>query len=657
MPLRIRSHRLYLYLLHPGGAPGEFEWLASSNGFLPSLWQILLADAQPRPELRGVLLSDSDTWVAVDANVALARFRAFRELVLRHPSIHRVAGLSRYLEAAERYFEQSIQRWRKDDPASPVMCVNLALLPALDPAHGTPRDYPAELREFREQLDRMLHDRDALAIDAVMGFPQRNLGFEDWKAWSGMFGLAQLEPQYFSGAFRRPFEGDYADHEYDELGSEPDLGNGLQRFKSGTRWGVRSEQGEVFAAEWDRILRTGEPALAWIERDSRYGLASMTEGRILRQPDLDEVHAFVAGKARVRVGNAVGLLNLDGSWLLTPTLQEIHAFAYGLAVIRTQDNSYGYIDRSGAVAIEPVFDEADDFTATGVARVRKGERCGLIRQDGSFALPLQFTSLEYSSDFGGWKGERDGNWLLMHADGSAWIDTGWDAIEVFVPAQRIRVRRGSLFGLQRWDGSQVLACEFEELLPLEPSLNAIARRDGSVGLTGPDGEQRIPFEYASIEATEPQTEGDARLSTPNLLRVMSPPGKAAPRFGIWDLERQRCVVPCAYGYLWTALLGTGNAYGFIAGNRTPKRGGGAMGRYRVGILSADGAVLIPQDYAWIAESTPLNRPDAMIDIRNTLYHDWSRGDPVRAAVNENGPMVGLSRPEESPQHAKRSDSR
>jgi len=122
---------------------------------------------------------------------------------------------------------------------------------------------------------------------------------------------------------------------------------------------------------------------------------------------------------------------------------------------------------------------------------------------------------------------------------------------------------------------------------------------------------------------------------------MSPPGKAAPRFGMWSLAQRRCIVPCAHDYLWTVLLGVGDDYGFIAGNRNPKRGTGAKGRYRVGILNSDGSVLIPQDYAWIGESTPLNRPDARIDIRNTLYHYWSRGESVRASINEHGPIVGL----------------
>jgi hypothetical protein len=132
---------------------------------------------------------------------------------------------------------------------------------------------------------------------------------------------------------------------------------------------------------------------------------------------------------------------------------------------------------------------------------------------------------------------------------------------------------------------------------------------------------------------------------PHLMRVMSPPGKAAPRFGIWDIRQRRCIVPCHYDFVWTALLGAADAYGFIVGNRNPKRGNGAKGRYRVGILRADGTVLVPQDYAWIAECTPLNRDDAMIDIRNTIYHYWSRGEPVRASVNEHGPLVDLPPPD------------
>jgi hypothetical protein len=129
------------------------------------------------------------------------------------------------------------------------------------------------------------------------------------------------------------------------------------------------------------------------------------------------------------------------------------------------------------------------------------------------------------------------------------------------------------------------------------------------------------------------------------MRVLSVPGRAAPRIGIWDIERRRCIVPCANDFVWTSLLGIGSAYGFIVGNRNPKRGFSSKGRYRVGVLNAEGSVLVPQDYAWIGESTPLNRDDAITDIRNTLYHYWSRGEPVRASVEEHGPLVGLPPPD------------
>ena len=118
VPPRTRPHRLYLYLLHPLGQPGEFEWLASANGFLPSLWQILLADAQPRPQLQRVLLSDAESWTAVDATVALTRFDSFRRLVLLHPAIDRVAGLDRYLAAAQQFFGESIAKWQRGQGAS-----------------------------------------------------------------------------------------------------------------------------------------------------------------------------------------------------------------------------------------------------------------------------------------------------------------------------------------------------------------------------------------------------------------------------------------------------------------------------------------------------------------------------------------------------------
>ncbi|MEL6617102.1 MAG: WG repeat-containing protein, partial [Bacteroidota bacterium] len=55
----------------------------------------------------------------------------------------------------------------------------------------------------------------------------------------------------------------------------------------------------------------------------------------------------------------------------------------------TEGGAWGYVDRSGAVAIEPQFDAAGDFSE-GRAAVRVRSRWGYIRPDGSWAVEPRF---------------------------------------------------------------------------------------------------------------------------------------------------------------------------------------------------------------------------------------------------------------------------
>jgi hypothetical protein len=233
----------------------------------------------------------------------------------------------------------------------------------------------------------------------------------------------------------------------------------------------------------------------------------------------------------------------------------------------------------------------------------------LICNDGHIALPLQYSRLEWSDAFSGWMAVKDGAVQLLDARGAPWIEAGWDAIDVG-PNRTIRVRRGNRVGLLGWSG-------------MEPV---------------------VPCEFSAIEPLEPHIAGECAIHLPDLVRVTLIPGETAPRVGVWDMKQQRLLVPCVYDFVWLTLLGDARSYGFIVANRNAKRGESSKGKYRVGILRADSSTLIEQVYAWIAEPTALNKADARDEIRDTIHFSWSQGEPVAAALKENGGRVWLSPP-------------
>ena len=605
--------RRCLYLARPGES-AALQKIARWTRVFPSLWEILLADAHPAAmdeycEEHRILYN-----VAADARRALIRLTLCVKFLRAHPQLDEVAGLDRYLQGAQQHLADLIDAHAPD--AMLYACLEESdSLDAFARVAAVSQNRLTQLALSWENLQQAMRANDFDSIETLLGFTAVDLRFTDWKAWAGVFGLALFAHKYFHNAFRQPFEMEYVDYDYDDLGSEDALGGDLYRYKSDGRWGVRELDGDderiVLKPEWDRVLRAGEvePSLMWVKRGRCYGLARIAgdhAGRLLIEPDLHEVGNFANGLAIARRGEAMGFLATDGSWRVAPRWNEVSPYSHGRAVVKLR-GKFGCIDESGAVIVEPQFDEADDFTSAGVARVRNSSLCGLIRNDGSRAVAQEFTRLEWHDEFSGWMGIEEGATVLLRADGSLWIGAGWDAIEVCEPGETIRVQLGDRVGLLSWDGTT----------------------------------QLVPCQFSVVESLEPHIVAGQVLHMPDLVRVVLVPGETAPRVGVWSMSEQRFVVPCSYDYVWMTLFDGAGGYGFVVGNRNAKRGESAKGRYRVGMLRADGSTLVEQVYLWIGEPTALNKADARDEIRDTIHFRWSRGEAVPAALKNAGPLIWL----------------
>ena len=86
-----------------------------------------------------------------------------------------------------------------------------------------------------------------------------------------------------------------------------------------------------------------------------------------------------------------------------------------------QDDRWGYIDRTGNLAIEPRFDRAWRFS-DGVALVKEGSDFGYIRPDGSYALEPRFDDAWHFAA-GRAPVELDGQWGYVDTSGTVMPDS------------------------------------------------------------------------------------------------------------------------------------------------------------------------------------------------------------------------------------------
>jgi hypothetical protein len=165
----------------------------------------------------------------------------------------------------------------------------------------------------------------------------------------------------------------------------------------------------------------------FIDREGRTVIPFQYRAEVRRSrstvPSEWPLYSFNEGRAAVRVGDKVGLIDPQGTFVVTPQYDEIGAFSDGRALVR-KDGRYGFIDTAGAVTVQLVYDEARSFE-NGRAAVRAGDYWGFIGTDGTSISP-RFTAVILGFlnpavavvDVYGRRGviDRAGRWLVLPRD-------------------------------------------------------------------------------------------------------------------------------------------------------------------------------------------------------------------------------------------------
>jgi len=641
----MRNHYL-LYIALPDGEEGEFELIGDSNSVFPSMWSVLFAKSESAGEELCVVFGGKPGQLLVeDANSAAVRMEALCKFLCpildslargsREISYHDV---SRYLRSVVDHLHQRIAAWTFPDTCAPVFAVGFD--EASVPTGTSAEEFVvARARECAAEWNAVQRAIDSSSVSDVC----RHLGVDDpiassmeWKSWAGRFGLALFKHHYFYSAFRQPRREAFADFDYDPLSSEDDLGNGRFRFKDAGRWGVEFRHSEervvVVAPEWDRVLRAeaGVCNLVWLERNRRFGLATLAEGgRILREPFCDEAWPFHDGVAVVRVDSKMGYLCSDGSWLIEPQWDEAWEFSHGLAVVSTGEK-LTYIDRGGHMLLPPMFDEAGSFTSFGLARVRCGDLYGLLRHDGIYALDMEYRALEWHEDLQAWSASREGECLLVRMDGSPWLRGAFEKYSLCAGGRFITAHAAERVALFGWNGDLLFECAGTHLKFLNSDRCLFMLTNaGTTTLLDERGKAVLPASYLQVAEFE---------SVHNSVRVTCKYG-GKPLHGVWDLSLAKEVVPCRYDVIWTVPLpGWPQEYGYFVATKTHVSSDARGLAYRVGILRADGSLLVPDRYAWIGDSIALGRSNARSHICSAIEFAVSTGRPLEAGRWEDGRM-------------------
>ncbi len=503
-------------------------------------------------------------------------------------------------------------------------------------AHGVMKVFPF-VKKFGITSPQELPQRSnkIIVVDSLDGLPPQ-WGYLD------TLGRVVIEPQYefandFNDGLAINYRGGYS-------GVIDDHGRTVLDFKYRTvsrffgRWRVGVQGGEVLFFDkkgrqqvTSSYRRQGEfsEGLCRVQCDSLWGFVDET-GQLAMPCRFDEARDFSEGRAAVRQGSRWFFILKDGS---PAPVDYDHVTALGsfheARCWFKSEGLYGYLDRSGKIAIEPKFTMAFDFQR-GVARAVQRRKTGLVDTLGRWILvPDRFERIAGFNELGvavAWEKFNQKS-CLLRADGKVLTPLKYTDIDDFYEGFAV-VSDGKNAGLIDRQGREVLPLEFERVGRVSGGLVHVRGRFASAWqFYDTLGQLAFPGKF---DIVKPFSWGLAEVQVshfdPGSKMVINTKGE---RFAFGDTGVFQFYGEGIFG-MWTpegemagrrklefyyANLRGENIFNRFFEKIEPFSAGVAMVRntYRWGVLNRNGLFVIPAKYPF------LNRlPDDTFSVRQNM---------------------------------------
>lgn len=221
--------------------------------------------------------------------------------------------------------------------------------------------------------------------------------------------------------------------------------------------------------------------LAWVVEEGGCPKAIDTKGNVLFEAkDAKHVRCFSEGFAAAWLSGDLftprwGFLDKKGNVAIEPIYKEVAWFSDGIAAVK-KENHWGFIDTKGNMVIPEQFYETKPFH-NGLAVVKDPSfRWGVIDKTGKCVIPFEYSEMEADGDLfmvkkgdkAGWI-DKDGNWV---------IDAPWHVALPFAGANLAAVKNEDCYwGFINKKGEVVIDFQYAYACPFTGG-KAIVSEDG-----------------------------------------------------------------------------------------------------------------------------------------------------------------------------------
>jgi hypothetical protein len=222
-------------------------------------------------------------------------------------------------------------------------------------------------------------------------------------------------------------------------------------------------------------------------------------GRLVIDAVFEDAWPFSEGLAAVRRSGKWSYINLSGDLVIELPAGTVQAapFREGLAAFQDSGDKWGYVDRSGHVAIQPIFDRTQGFSE-GLALVEQNRRWFFIDRAGNQAVAGDFQPVTgFSEGLAAVKiNDRVG---FIDSAGAVIIGAKFLKAEHFSEGLAAASEDGRTWGYIGKNGEWAIAPSFEAARPFSEGL-AVVQREYRRGAVRKDGSIAVDFRFQYLRS-------------------------------------------------------------------------------------------------------------------------------------------------------------
>ncbi len=216
------------------------------------------------------------------------------------------------------------------------------------------------------------------------------------------------------------------------------FGSGVAGVKKGSNYNyslINKEGKLIFGgAEYMDVQTTNDGVIIVKVKTSSYSgeykLFSIAGTELIDLKEYSGIWGMVDGLIRVQKGGLYGFIDKSGAVAIPITFKMASPFVNGFSLVKTDTDLYGFINKKGEMVIPARYSMAADFSSEGIAKVTYEKKHGYINKQGAEVTPLEFDdATSFSSGYAYVK--KEGKYGVINTKGQLVLPYQYDGALAF----------------------------------------------------------------------------------------------------------------------------------------------------------------------------------------------------------------------------------